>query len=820
MIGRIMTRSGRWRSRLAAVLAAVALVAATAFASAPVSAEASAPKASAALASITGSDFNPGFIISDDLFYDSAAMTQAQIQSFLDGMIGTCTNGQCLNVLVTSVASRPQAISTSTGNVECDAFTGGTLSAAAIIYNAQVACDISARVILVTLQKEQGLVTKTAPSQSALDRAMGMACPDTAPCASYALGFGNQVYLGAKQLNTYKQAAFAIQPGIHSILYSPNSACGSSTVNIQNFATAALYSYTPYQPDAAALANLHGTGDGCSSYGNRNFWVYYNDWFGSTLGKPPVTVTNTTTGEPASYLLATDSAGSMNLYPSTGNASWLPSGVVGTGWTSMNSVFGIGDFNGDGHPDVLARDGAGTLWMYPRDGAGGWLPRVQIGSGWNIFSMIFPVGDFNSDGHPDVMAMQPNGQLWLYPGNGKGSWLPNVRIGSGWQDFTAVFGIGDFTGDGIPDVMARDSGGALWLYPGGGMKPANWKARSLVSSGWNAYNAVMSGGDLNGDHTDDVIARDSNGVLYLYPSDGAGNLGAARQIGSGWNGFTSITAIDPAAKTSTTVTPPVTPPVVPGSTALQPGVGDFDGDGNRDVLARDAAGNLWLYPGNGKGGWLSYHKIGSGWQGFTVIFGAGDLNGDRHPDILARDSAGTLWLYPGNGTGGFLPQVQVATNLNAYTTLFSPGDFDGDGKADMIGRDAAGDLWLFAGNGAGAFAAPKKIGAGWQIFSSIWAAGDANGDGKQDIFATEPNGALWLYPGNGSGGWGAYGKIGAGWQIFDSLVTVGDFDGDAHPDVLARQLNGALWLYPTSGNSGWKTYRVIGNGWQIFNWIG
>src|SRR5690606_20979087 len=53
----------------------------------------------------------------------------------------------------------------------------------------------------------------------------------------------------------------------------------------KNEATAALYNYTPYTPNAAALANLYTTGDSCSSYGNRNFWAFYTDWFGSPVGK-------------------------------------------------------------------------------------------------------------------------------------------------------------------------------------------------------------------------------------------------------------------------------------------------------------------------------------------------------------------------------------------------------------------------------------------------------------------------------------------------------------------------------------------------------
>ena len=69
-----------------------------------------------------------------------------------------------------------------------------------------------------------------------------------------------------------------------AVRYSPNSACGTSAVYIQNRATAALYYYTPYQPNTAALANLYGTGDACSAYGNRNFWRTWWDWFGDPTG--------------------------------------------------------------------------------------------------------------------------------------------------------------------------------------------------------------------------------------------------------------------------------------------------------------------------------------------------------------------------------------------------------------------------------------------------------------------------------------------------------------------------------------------------------
>ncbi|MGB3909253.1 MAG: hypothetical protein WBL06_02120 [Pseudolysinimonas sp.] len=272
---------------------------------------------------ISGSDFIPGAIISDTLFYDADAMSESEIQQFLTA------KGSGLAHMTFTVASRPRSISQDTGNVKCEAFQGGEwLPAATIIFRAQSSCGISAKVILVTLQKEQGLITKSAPSQSALDRAMGYACPDTAPCAPSTLGFGNQVYSGALQLNTYKASRFGRQPGSHAIQWHPNAACGSTTVYIQNYATAALYNYTPYQPNAAALANLGGTGDSCSSYGNRNFWRFYNAWFGDTLAlSEPHPVTGPS--------IAGSSAVGSTMTAQTG--PWTGSPSFGFVWMSCTS---------------------------------------------------------------------------------------------------------------------------------------------------------------------------------------------------------------------------------------------------------------------------------------------------------------------------------------------------------------------------------------------------------------------------------------------------------------------------------------------------
>jgi hypothetical protein len=67
------------------------------------------------------------------------------------------------------------------------------------------------------------------------------------------------------------------------VQYSPDAACGASVVDIANQATADLYNYTPYQPDAATRADPSGTRPGrCAAYGNLNFFRLYNAWFGDS----------------------------------------------------------------------------------------------------------------------------------------------------------------------------------------------------------------------------------------------------------------------------------------------------------------------------------------------------------------------------------------------------------------------------------------------------------------------------------------------------------------------------------------------------------
>ncbi len=244
--------------------------------------------------------FDAGDIISDQVMFNPNTMTEAQVQSFLNSMVPTCQNVQyatglpCLKGYRQTTQSRP-------ADPMCHAYTGASNeTAAAIIVKVGKACSINPQVLLVLLQKEQGLITDTWPTSNEYRKATGYGCPDSSnvTCDATYNGFFNQVYKAAWAFQRYTMPA-GTGPGTdyysvysaypvgraYPILYQDpytDSSCGSKSVVVKNKATHSLYYYTPYTPNAAALAAGFGSGDGCSAYGNRNFFLYFTQWFGST----------------------------------------------------------------------------------------------------------------------------------------------------------------------------------------------------------------------------------------------------------------------------------------------------------------------------------------------------------------------------------------------------------------------------------------------------------------------------------------------------------------------------------------------------------
>ena len=267
--------------------------------------------------------------------------------------------------------------------------------------------------------------------------------------------------------------------------------------------------------------------------------------------------------------------------------------------------------------------------------------------------------------------------------------MPDPMPPCGWF-MTQIVLSPDFDGDGRGEILTVDGLGHLFRYSllaNNTLGP--WQ---FLSGGSWLSTKVYAPGDFDGDGLSDLIGVGSTGKMYLYPGtgklyhqypDGGNPLGPKRQIGQGWAGYK----------------------VFP--------VGDLTGDGIADLLAiKESTGELFLYAGNGRGGFkYPYPKVGWGWKGFD-LYAAGDVNKDGKADILSIDQNGDLYFYAGRGNGTFAKRVKVGNGWTGYT-LAAGADLNGDGLADIVSRDEDGNLFFYAGMGAGQFAKRVRIARGW-----------------------------------------------------------------------------------------------------------
>ncbi len=343
------------------------------------------PKASA----LNGSSFNAGHIIDDVIFTNANSMNAQDIQNFLNAKVPTCDSWGTQTYAGTTRAAYSRArnhplplvclkdyyenTSTHANNLtvtdgQAVSPPAGSISAAQIIYNAAQSYNINPQVLLTTMQKEQGLVTDDWPWTNQFTTAMGYGCPDSASCNTSYYGLYNQVTNAARQFRRYLDNPnnYNYTVGNDFILYSPGGGCSGSTVTIQNAATAALYDYTPYQPNNAALSTVSdsGTGNGgdsCSSYGNRNFWWYFNNWFGSSLTNPYASAVRyggmavgLKTSQSFTAKIMLQNLGLNNWYDDTtaSGAGQHPVHLAATGPINRDSIFAASTWYNHGRPSM------------------------------------------------------------------------------------------------------------------------------------------------------------------------------------------------------------------------------------------------------------------------------------------------------------------------------------------------------------------------------------------------------------------------------------------------------------------------------------
>ncbi|MBO3734286.1 FG-GAP repeat domain-containing protein [Glycomyces niveus] len=232
------------------------------------------------------------------------------------------------------------------------------------------------------------------------------------------------------------------------------------------------------------------------------------------------------------------SNGDILLYFGTGKGHATPWRFC-EGCDGVTALAAGGDYTADGRLDVLYRFNGGLYTVHGIDdgvhyGFDG--EDVYAGSGWNGMSDISGGHDYTSDGKDDLVARHSStGVLYVYPGKGDGTFGSRITVGSGWNGMRETNAVGDLNHDGHADLLSiAKSDSCLYLYKGNGN--GTFKSRVQVSCGWKSYEAITGVGDFNRDgHADFLSRRVTDGILFLYPGNGAGGHGSRVQIGTGWN---------------------------------------------------------------------------------------------------------------------------------------------------------------------------------------------------------------------------------------------------------------------------------------------
>jgi hypothetical protein len=235
--------------------------------------------------------------------------------------------------------------------------------------------------------------------------------------------------------------------------------------------------------------------------------------------------------------------------------------------------------------------------------------------------------DFNGDGHIDVLYRHPGtGGLgvWFMNGTTESSWsLIRTSTGTPANHGTSwdIGGVGDFNSDGRNDIIYRHPSGNIGV----------WTMNDTTESTWYYINNhgswdIRGVADFNGDGKDDI--------LYRHP--GNGNIGLWYMNGTAETSWTLVKNPSGAA----------------ANHGLQwdiGGVGDFNNDGQNDILYRHSSGNIGVWYMNGASE-TTWHLIGNHGPSWYVK-GVADYNNDGHVDILYRNSGnGNVGVWLMNGT--------------------------------------------------------------------------------------------------------------------------------------------------------------------------
>ena len=397
-------------------------------------------------------------------------------------------------------------------------------------------------------------------------------------------------------------------------------------------------------------------------------------------------------------------------------------------------------------------------------------------------------GDLDGDGHHDLVARDPDtGQLHAYLGTGAGGFT-RQRVPGEWSGYSLLAATGDLDGDGKADLLARGAKGALWAMRGTGN--AGFGAAVRVAGSWSKWGTVSGAGDFNRDGLADLVVRTERGAAaWIVPSHGDLSFGVPLGPINRFKGAGTLV-----------------------------GAAQYAGDGLPDVVSRRGSA-VRTYRNLGGVDLLPPIRTGVKLSGANAVFNAGDWDRDGDGDMIYRNKLGALFLRTGDGTGGFGDRVRLGRGFGKVRLLAAVGDMTGDGWPDLMGQPAGSSMRIYPGSG------PAGLKASYVAHSAINAArqvpvGRWDTDGAPDSLFRSGS-TLSLYPGNGPGGLTGARKLGIDVSGYDWVIGVSDLRVTGHSDVIVREkATGLLYALQATATKGFMPRRILGEGMGIYDLAG
>jgi V8-like Glu-specific endopeptidase len=245
----------------------------------------------------------------------------------------------------------------------------------------------------------------------------------------------------------------------------------------------------------------------------------------------------------------------------------------------------------------------------------------------------------------------------------------------------------------------------------------------------------------------------------------------------------------------------------PGPSWTLVGTGDFNGDGQSDLLWQNTSGQAAIWEMDGTSV-ITSAKVGPNPGPSWKVVGTGDFNGDGNSDLLWQNTDGQAAIWEMDGTN-VIDSEKVGPNPGPSWKLVGTGDFNGDGKSDLLWQNTSGQVAIWEMDGTNVIDSAKvdpNPGPSWKLIGT----GDFNGDGKSDLLWQNTSGqvAIWEMDGTNVIDSAKVGlNPGPSWKV----VGTGDFNGDGFSDILWQNTSGQAAIWEMDGTNVVSSEKVVTN---------